>query len=49
MQNVFLMDYSKKKFESYGCRKIQQGPHPCYALEVWGAGLGLLPPPGALQ
>ena len=41
MQNVFLiMDYSKKKFESYGCRKIQQGPHACYALEVWAAGLG---------
>lgn len=42
MQNVFpVVDYIKKG-ESDSGREIQQGPHHCYTLEVWGARLGLL-------
>lgn len=42
MQNVFpVVDYIKK-CESDSGREIQQGPHQCYALGVWGARLGLL-------
>lgn len=38
---IYFLSWITLKSERDGGREIQ-GPHPCYALGVWGAKLGLL-------